>query len=1617
MRHRRPDRARNFLGKMRFRPCLEKLEDRVVFAALPGLAASVNWLTPAVGGPNGSGSASAFDATDSAYQVAMQLLSANASSLGLTASDLADVEVTNQYTSKPAGPSQFQPQPQTRATRAWQGVESPAAPPSNEVTHLYLRQRFNGLEIVNAPMNINLAATGEVVSAFSDFVRLPAGAPPAIQPALSAAEALQLAGPELSLTVTTAPRVVSGPSGIAWETTLNAPELSLDPIPAKLDYFADESGRLQLVWSVVLATPDHRHWYDAQLDAATGKVVQVNDWVHSAAYDVVPAKFSSPEAHPRELLVDPHDPEASPFGWHDTNGIVGAEYTDTRGNNVFAQDDVDGDNAGGTRPDGGVELVFDFPFDDTQPAASYLSASTTNLFYVINSMHDLLWHYGFDEAAGNFQQLNYTGAGQGGDPVNAYSQDANAANNANFASPPDGRQPRMQVGVWTATSESITSNTDGLGDPTEVGTAEFGPQAFDLTGQLAYAEPPLAESPLTNDVSGKIVLIDRGAVSFVLKARAAQTAGAIGVVIADNEPGGPINLTGDGPDINIPVLMVSQEYGEELKAALAAGPVSLSMYRDSQERDAAFDNETVMHEYMHGVTNRLTGGPANANALRQIQGAAMGEGWSDWLALLLTQRPSDTAETPRPASVYAGSSPAGIRRVEYSTDMSIDPLTFEFFIPTPSGSMTEEHNAGEIWASTLWDLTWLLQDKYGYDADYSTGYTGLGNGATGNKLALQLVLDALKLQPANPSFVEARDAILLADILLTGGEDFDLIWSAFARRGLGWSAATDNGNSSIVEEAFDVPGALPLVTTAREATSPGGSFTVEFNRLIRSDFTLADIQSFVGPDAQDYRDQIIGFDFDITRSRLTLDTSATLPLGVFTLVLSPGIADVQGGLLDQDQDGVGGEPLEDEASVQVLISAPNATFVVNTNADQNDIPYDPSEMSLREAVAWANLLPGADRIEFAPVTSGIPFWLESGQIDVTDSLSIIGEGPADTVLDAQLASRIFDASASAGDLQLVKLTLTHGQTPEDADRFEPGGAVRFLSPGTLTLDECVIFENQTLGDDEAGGGVYTRTGNVVVRDSTLSGNVTLGEFAGGAAIASGGITTVTDSTFRDNYTLGDFASGGAIRAGSGLEVTRSTFSGNSTTGRNASGGAIIVSSGASRVVESTFNDNWTEGWFAMGGALTSFGGKVDLIQSTFSGNSTLSSLGVGGAVRSAFGDVNVLQSTFVLNEAAASRGGAISTTGGALTVRNSIIAANADRDGSSNLAPGGALSVAYSLIGANDGTTLVATATPDHDGNLIGTLADPFIPGLLELADNGGPTLTHALKPDSPALNRGDNGAIPAGATNDQRGSSFARVVNYAVDMGAVESQTIGSSPTVEFNSTTKSLVVRGTTLGEWIDVNPRSPDDIVVVVGGTTFGPYRDSSVDTVTVYGQQGDDRIRVGAVVATAFVYGDAGDDTLATTNQGRAILRGGAGNDRLSGNLRESNVLDGGAGDDKLFGGLFARDLLIGGTGDDQLVGSVLGENILLGGTTIHDGNDQALLSILAEWSQRQPTETRMLNLSQGGGLNGSFVLAIRSTVLDDNTKDSIQGGVLKDWLFRFGKDNLLRGLLLPDIISS
>jgi uncharacterized repeat protein (TIGR01451 family) len=239
--------------------------------------------------------------------------------------------------------------------------------------------------------------------------------------------------------------------------------------------------------------------------------------------------------------------------------------------------------------------------------------------------------------------------------------------------------------------------------------------------------------------------------------------------------------------------------------------------------DGDLDAEVILHEYTHGLSTRLVGGGVGIGA---SQSAGMGEGWSDFYAMSFLSEPRDDIDAAYPFGAYASTLLSGltenyyfgIRRYPYSTDLARNPLTFKDIDPrqiSPHVSVpmnpifggfnpleaAEVHSQGEVWCSMLWEARANLIRRYGYSA--------------GNQLILQLVTDGMKLSPPNPSFTQARDAIMLADQVNNQGANYGDLWRAFARRGLGFSAFAPDSNGTVgIVEAFDLPDSLFLINPA-----------------------------------------------------------------------------------------------------------------------------------------------------------------------------------------------------------------------------------------------------------------------------------------------------------------------------------------------------------------------------------------------------------------------------------------------------------------------------------------------------------------------------------------------------------------------------------------------------------------------------------------------------------------------------------------------------------------------------------------------------------------------------------------------------------------------------------
>lgn len=781
---------------------------------------------------------------------------------------------------------------------------------SMQLFNIYVTQQYNAIDIYNA-IGVFAIKNNKVVHSALSFKTEIAQKVNTTHSSITQLQAIENAIVYLNIeNAGTTTFVKEREDGVAifLNTTVSSSNILVKTI-----YQPVSETEIRLAWDITLDLKNGEHLYSMRVDAITGKVIDMADWVVSCAWDQNPHNHTehatnksvlfenvtnavtninapvidgssynvynfplkSPDDGTPTLVENPADDAGSPFGWHDINGVEGAEFTITRGNNVWAYEDLDGDNdTEGISPDGGSSLDFNFDYDLTQEPVNYLDAATTNLFYWNNLIHDITYLYGFDEASGNFQANNYNNGGIANDAVEAQAQDGTRLNNANFRTPPDGDDfgaPRMQMYLWSA-PEAVLSPVLFINDfPNPVITylgfdSDYGgtqlPVSGPIIGALVVLEDTNADTGSTDphdgcdaivnasEINGKIVLIRNGFCDPIPKIIAAEAAGALGVVMVNNVVTDPREIRGDGGTaIGIPAITIYQEDGEDLIERVLEGEeitVSLkgtTIETADQQRDGDIDNEIIAHEYGHGVSIRLTGGGNNVSCLISCTEVdeegnclnfteQMGEGWSDWLGLILTMKATDTPEDIRGLATYSlgqTETGRGIRTKPYTTDTSINDFTYA---DTNDGdALRAPHGVGSVWATVLWDLTWALIDEYGFDEDF---YRGTG----GNNIAMQLIMDGMKLQQCNPGFVSGRNAILMADELANAGANRCIIWEVFAARGIGASAMEGSALDRFDQvENFDMP-AGPDCTLSTTDVSLNENNIALFPNPAKNTFTI-----------------------------------------------------------------------------------------------------------------------------------------------------------------------------------------------------------------------------------------------------------------------------------------------------------------------------------------------------------------------------------------------------------------------------------------------------------------------------------------------------------------------------------------------------------------------------------------------------------------------------------------------------------------------------------------------------------------------------------------------------------------------------------------------------------
>jgi len=604
--------------------------------------------------------------------------------------------------------------------------------PHNGLQTTVWQQELDGIEIFESILIGHVTAKGELVKINTYLMADPSAAADAgvpdrkgkqANPPVSAKAALAAAVASVGEALdANAVQELDKPAGSDRQQRLSASPVS--DVTVRLVWLPINAGQMRLCWLICLTSLAEWEMFHVVIDATSGEVLvrrNLTEHATNATYRVyttesptpfspglnTPSSFQPPEVPRVVITTTALNTNASPLGW------INDGDNETRGNNVDAHLDRDGDNQPDLpRPQGAPGRIFDFPLNLTQDPTSYSAASTVQLFYWCNFMHDKLYELGFTEAAGNFQVNNLGRGGLGNDAVLADCQDGRGFDNANFATPPDGQAPRMQMYLW--------------------------------------------DFPFPN-------------------------------------------------------------------------------------RDGSLDADIVLHEYTHGLSGRLVGGGV---LITELQTRGMGEGWSDFYALSLMTDPSSSVDASYPAAAYSVYQLVGLtenyyyglRHFPYSTDMTKNPLTFKdidpaqvlphtgvpmnpIYQPFDPSIADEVHNQGEVWCVTLWDVRANLIKKWGP--------------IIGNQLTLQLVTDGMKLSPANPNFLQARDAIIQADQVNNAGANYNELWAAFAKRGMGGSASSPPSYTTAgVVESFDVPGLALKTATPRDTFTGNANNVIDVNECV-----------------------------------------------------------------------------------------------------------------------------------------------------------------------------------------------------------------------------------------------------------------------------------------------------------------------------------------------------------------------------------------------------------------------------------------------------------------------------------------------------------------------------------------------------------------------------------------------------------------------------------------------------------------------------------------------------------------------------------------------------------------------------------------------------------------
>ncbi len=616
--------------------------------------------------------------------------------------------------------------------------------------HVYLRQQHRGLDVLGAEATVNVKGGKVVHSGSRLLVGLDDKATGSAR--LGAVQAFAAAAKGLRLAAPVGVRALSPETGVSRATVLTDGGVAARPVSAHLAYQAVEGGTARLAWVLEVELPTADHWYVASVDAEDGTLLTAVDLVVSEQATDTAAALARPARFGRS-----HTPTAVPLFGPSTQE---------------AQPDA--------TPDGASYRVFQLPLESPNDGPQTLVKDPADPRFSPYGWHDVDGKPGADRTIAE------------GNNVHAYSDSLNLGGGA-LGAPTvdyDGDAPDPVIG-----------EVDG--GPTLTFDNAFDPD--DTTAQL-NRKAAITNLFYWNNTIHDVLAgygFDEAAGNFQTTNYSGEGLGADSVKAQAQDGSGPTDNANFGTPAEGQRPRMQMYLWDPSAPVLVTGDPSTVRTDHLGLRDGDFDSGVITHEYSHGVSNRLTGGPSNVSCLSTSQDPEqMGEGWSDFFGVSLTMRPGDDGAEPRGLGTYVlfddSRKGPGIRPAPYSTDMGVNPATYESV-----KDAVAPHGVGYVWASMLYEVYWALVEKHSFNPDVRGDWT-----TGGNNLATQLVVDGMKMQPCKPGFVDGRDAILAADQALTGGDNQCEIWGAFAKRGLGLLA--DQGSSASKNdgtEDFTLPSA------------------------------------------------------------------------------------------------------------------------------------------------------------------------------------------------------------------------------------------------------------------------------------------------------------------------------------------------------------------------------------------------------------------------------------------------------------------------------------------------------------------------------------------------------------------------------------------------------------------------------------------------------------------------------------------------------------------------------------------------------------------------------------------------------------------------------------------